>query len=228
MWTAVPVALSAQPASVNLAEICSRRYLKESVRIGQYLFQSYSDDDLGACLQVLRNSEVAFRRTLDTPVGYSLGQAAAPQFGIPAVPNGADITGRGLPDMIVSFTTGGAHCCSFHYLFELGSKLKLLATLSDEDDDLAHFAKLGTDKRYYYITADWTFAYWPGSFASSPSHAVVLRWVESKAGGSYQLALDKMRHPAPTPAIWAKDLKAVRRAAAKGGGARGDDCNFVG
>jgi len=121
------------------------------------------------------------------------------------------VTGRGQPDLIVSSFTGGAHCCTTHWVFELGPELKLLATLNDTNDDEAHFEQL-KDGRYYYITADWTFAYWPTCFACSPSEVVKLRWTSDANGGGFHLATDRMHRAAPTQAEWNKELAAAQKA----------------
>jgi hypothetical protein len=82
---------------------------------------------------------------------------------------------------------------------------------------MAHFVLVTEDQHYYLLTADWVFAYWPGSFASSPSHSIMLRFVEDWKGGGYHLALDKMLRPAPTPEEWKKFLREVEEALAEGG-----------
>jgi hypothetical protein len=175
--------------------------------VGQFLFESFKSDEAGACLQVMRSGRVVFRRTSDSRDGYTLGQAANKEWKVPAIVDGTDVTGRGHPDEIVSYWTGGAHCCLLHYVFELEPTFRMLATLAAEDDDMSHFAQLDGDGRYYYLSADWTFAYWPSSFAGSPSAAIVLRFVDEAKGGGYHLALDKMRQAEPTPAEWAKELR---------------------
>lgn len=100
----------------------------------------------------------------------------------------------------------------FHYVFELEPAFRLLATLNGADDDLSHFSRLGDDGQYYFVTADWTFAYWPGSFALSPNHSVLLRFVPDGDAGGNHLAWDRMSLPAPTPQQWNRDLALVRRA----------------
>lgn len=192
---------------------CAAADLADSVRVDRYVFRSYESGD-GACLEVLRAGKVIFRRAGDGVMRYTLGQPA--DHDNPAVPNGADVTGRGRSDMIVSSWTGGAHCCFTHLVFELEPAFQLLATLEDAHDDLAHFARLGSDKRYYYFTADWTFAYWPSCFACSPSAAVILRFVDDGHGGGFHLALDRMQKPAPTPAEWSRDLRTARKSASLG------------
>lgn len=160
--------LYAQIAVDDPRAACARDHLKESAKADQFIFNSYKSEDDGSCLQVLQNSKVIFRRTVDSPQGFTIGQPADKESKVPAIANGTDITGRGHPDMIVSFYTGGAHCCLFDYVFELEPEFKLLATLDAEDSWPAYFVDLNGDDHYYYVAQDWTFAYWYGSFAGHP------------------------------------------------------------
>jgi hypothetical protein len=208
--------LSALAPTENPVAACTPGHSSESAMVGELLFTSYSSDDDGSCLEVTRKGNVVFRHTNESRGGFTLGQPADPEWKVPAIPNGTDITGRGHPDMIVSFSTGGAHCCTSHYVFELEPSFRLLATLNDRDDDLAHFEPSGDRGGYDYQTADWTFAYWPTCFSCSPSASVTLRFVDDRNGGSYHLALDRMRRPAPAPAEWREALKDARNAIAQG------------
>jgi hypothetical protein len=113
--------------------------------------------------------------------------------------------------MIVSMYTGGAHCCLMDYVFELEPEFKRIALLDAEDSWPAYFDDLDHDGHFYYLAEDWTFAYWPSSFAGSPNHSVVLRYVEGTNGGGYHLAWDKMRRPPPTPPEWNHAMSAVRK-----------------
>jgi hypothetical protein len=202
-------ALTTAQAATSPPEFCTAAQRADSARVGQYVFRTYDSGD-GACLQVSQNGKILFRRANDGTQQYTLGQPGDPNENIPAIPNGADVTGRGVPDMIVSSFTGGAHCCTEHLVFELEPAFKLLATLDDAHDDLAHFARIGADRRYYYFTADWTFAYWPSCFACSPSAVVILRFVDDANGGGFHLAFDKMQTPAPSPAAWNREIRAAR------------------
>jgi hypothetical protein len=203
----------AQGSASNATNLCAAGGLSGSARVDQYLFRTYESED-GACLEVLHGGKIVYRRAGDDVVQYTLGQAAGDDF--PAVANGTDVTGRGRPDMIVLSWSGGAHCCFAHLVFELEPSFRLLATLNDAHDDLAHFARLGPDRRYYYFTADWTFAYWPDCFACSPSALVILRYVDDGHGGGFHLALDRMHTPAPTPSEWNQHLRAAQNSASKG------------
>lgn len=202
--------LAAQDPAEDQAAACSLKHLKDIARVGQFVFKSYKSDDDGGCLQVLRGSRIIFRRTVDSREGYTLGQSQTKKWKVPAIANGTDITGRGRPDMIVSFYTGGAHCCTFHYIFELEPEFKMLATLNAADTWPAYFADLDGNQHYYYLAEDWTFAYWPSSFAGSPSAPIVLKFLDENQGSGYHLALDKMSKPAPSPAEWEKTLRDAR------------------
>ncbi|MGA9128744.1 MAG: hypothetical protein WB425_11450 [Terracidiphilus sp.] len=202
---------AAQDPVENANAVCSQANLKDAVRVDGYIFRSYENHGNDRCFEVLRDGKILFRRTNDNGGWYKIGQPEDKEWKIPAIANGTDITGRSHPEMIVSSYTGGAHCCLFHYLFEVEPKFKLLATLDAEDDDLSHFEALDADGKYYYLTADWTFAYWYSSFAGSPSHSVVLHYVDDSHGGGFHLAFDKMQTPAPTPEEWQKALNDVRK-----------------
>jgi hypothetical protein len=122
--------------------------------------------------------------------------------------------------MIVTNLSGGAHCCSIHYVFEVDPNLWLLARIDDGDGDGAHFADLDGNHRYYYVGNDWTFSFWDVSFANSPAPAptVVLRFVENAKPAGYHLAIDKMQRPAPTPAEWSKAVREASAAFGENGG----------
>ncbi len=214
VWIAAAVGVFAQGPAENGAEACAIKNQHDAVTVKGFVFKDYRTGDW-ACLQVISKGKVIFRRTEEFLEAFTLGQQADPQYNIPAVANGADVTGRGRPDMIVSAYTGGAHCCMSHYVFELEPQFKLLATLNDADDDLAHFER-AADGHYYYVTADWTFGYWPTCFACSPSELVTVRWTDDAKGGGFHLAMDKMQTPAPTTTEWNKQLSAAQKVVAAG------------
>jgi hypothetical protein len=217
---AAPIPLLAQLGVDPPTATCATKYQTHSITIIQYVFATY-ENDAGACLQVKSAGKVILRRTSEFPEAFTLGQHADSNYNFPAIANGTDLTGRGHPDMIVSEYSGGAHCCMTHYVFELEPQFKLLATLYDADDDMAHFRR-AADGRYDYITADWTFAYWPDCFACSPSALVTLRWIDDKNAGGFHLAFDKMQKPAPTQAQWNRALSEAQKAA------KNHDINSIG
>jgi len=210
-WLAASTSVFAQFDADIPKTACIQNQETQTATVGKFVFRAYRNDKTGdACLKVFHDGKVVFKRTLGNAGYYKLGQPDDTDEKVPAILNGTDITGRGYPDMIVSFYTGGAHCCLLYYVFELEPELKLLATLDAEDGDGAHFALI--DRQYYFIANDWTFAYWQSSFAGSPAPEVILRYVGETNGGSYHLAFEKMERPEPTAEEWNKAIEDARSA----------------
>jgi hypothetical protein len=203
LWIFAATAGAAQIPAADPGAACSHKFQKSASNVEAYTFKTYENAQTGdACLQVLRDRREVFRRAYGNHGRFTLGQPGDSELKTPPIQNGTDITGRGRPDMIVSFFTGGSHCCLLHYVFELEPQLQLLATLDAGDGDGAHFSAL--DRGYYYLANDWNFAYWNTSFANSPAPPVILRFVDDPKARGYHLALDKMTRPAPARQDWAK------------------------
>ncbi len=209
-WIAVSGELLAQQqTSGDATPVCAAKNLDSTVPVGQLKISGFSAE-AADCLQVTSGTEVLYRGTIEGGGTLKLGQPGTDDY--PQIANGTDVTGRGYPDLIVSVFTGGAHCCTSHYLYELAPTVRLLARLNDADDDMAHFGRDPKDRKYYYYTADWTFRYWPTCFACSPSEDVILRFVDDGNGGAYHVAFDKMRKPAPKQSAWNKELSTAQKA----------------
>ncbi len=148
------------------------------VTINEYSFESTKTEDGKVCMTFYRSgkrirSDCADRGFVDI---------------LSFPPPGTDINGDGVPDVIVGYFSGGAHCCSEYAVFSLGKKLKLLDVLNGEHSNF-EFKDLDNDGKYEATGRDWTFAYWGTSFAGSPAPEVILRW----KNGRYRLAEDLMR-----------------------------------
>jgi hypothetical protein len=86
---------------------------------------------------------------------------------------GDDLTGDGVPDLLVESYSLGAHCCFGYLLLSLGETLEVVWSASTLDAavlvvDLEH------DGRRQLLLRDMSFAYAFCSFASSPAPPVVL------------------------------------------------------
>jgi len=213
-WMAISGNLLAQQPSVDAATVCTAKNLDSTTSVGQWKVSTFSAESAD-CLQVTSGTNVLYRGTIEGGGALTLGQSSLDP-NAPEIANGTDVTGRGHPELIVSLFTGGAHCCTSHYLYELAPTVRLVARLNDADDDMAHFERDAKDRKYYYYTADWTFAYWPTCFACSPSEVVILRFVDDANGGAYHVAFDKMQKAAPTQAAWNKKLSTAQKAVKDG------------
>ena len=103
-----------------------------------------------------------------------------------------DITGDGIPELIMGVWSGGAHCCFSIILFSLGEELKKIAVIEGVDSSF-EFKDFEGDGIYELVGRDWTFAYWETSFANSPAPQVVLRYQH----GKYVLATNVMKKQPP-------------------------------
>lgn len=108
--------------------------------------------------------------------------------------SGHDITGNGIANLVISNWTGGAHCCHFLHIFELGKNLKKLVTVE----------ALSSSIRLVDLDHDGypEIEFWDGAideqfacFAGSPGGRVVLKFRKDH----YEVATHLMKRPAPTP-----------------------------
>jgi len=122
-------------------------------------------------------------------------------------PAGTDLNGDGIPEIIVRYFSGGAHCCMEYRIYSLGKRLELINTLQGLHSYFK-FRDLDGDGKYEAIGRDWTFGYWNASFAGSPAPEIILQWKDRK----YRLAKDLMKKP-PNEKELQKLAKEFRRSA---------------
>jgi hypothetical protein len=107
-----------------------------------------------------------------------------------------DKTGDGIPDVMIQYFSGGAHCCSAMYFINLGETVETVDVLGMGD-----FEVLGIDKNpaggLLFRTADGAYGFWLTSFATSAKPVVVLDF----KNGKLQLNFDLMKKPAPSLAV---------------------------
>ncbi len=109
------------------------------------------------------------------------------------VPIGQDMTGDGIPDLLVRQWSGGAHCCTTYRLFQLGEEFRLLGTIDAGDYD-SQVADLDRDGTWEFTVHDWVISAcsrW--SCCCGPDPYVILHY----ENGSFHLVPELMRKPAP-------------------------------
>lgn len=119
---------------------------------------------------------------------------------------GKDITGNGVPNLVVSEWNGGAHCCFMFHVYELGPSFREIAVIDAGRGDFSHFANLDGSGSLEFVTADWTFAAWRAGFAQSPAPQVILSFRD----GAYVLAIDLMRKLRPAHETFQAEARKVR------------------
>jgi len=118
---------------------------------------------------------------------------------------GSDITGDGIPDVVLRDYSGGAHCCSTYYVFELRDSLPVHQLVAG--DHAALFKQMDDRPALEVELSDDNYAYWRSSFIDSAAPKVVLRY----RAQAYEIAPDLMRAPPPSQADmaqWAEESRA--------------------
>jgi hypothetical protein len=163
--------------------------LKTTSSFRDYTVRIYQGTD-DEHLKILKRGRIVHEMTgRRLYIGYMYGDEESSKL----IAMGSDITGRGVPNLVVSEYTGGAHCCLSFHIFEIGKEFRKIGVLDAKHSDLAHFEERSGEKGLVFVANDWAFAYWNASFAQSPAPEVILRFSD----GRYRLAVDLMRKPAP-------------------------------
>lgn len=93
-----------------------------------------------------------------------------------------DLTGDGVPEVILGQFSGGAHCCFTYSIYTLTTPLRRILYAPTAHSDGFEVAQLDGQGPRELVTGDWRFAYAYGlSFAESP----VLPRVYAYRGGQY-------------------------------------------
>lgn len=172
-----------------------------------YVVKTYSglDNGLGR-FEVYKNGKLIYQKS-----GYHFYIGLADrdnEKGNKLVAMGRDLTGKGIPNLLISEWTGGAHCCFSFYLFEIGSEFRAVAKIDARHGGLAYFKDLDGDKKLEFVGNDFTFAYVYTDFADSPAPTIILRF----QGDHYVLAADLMRKPAPPASEIESKVQEIRKA----------------
>jgi hypothetical protein len=107
---------------------------------------------------------------------------------------GDDVTGTGVPALVVETYAGGAHCCTELVLFGLGPRLQRLGRI-DGGNDPVRFRRRPDGPGLAAIVYDDSFACWHASFADSVAPEVTLAFDAGHAAWRFAAAL--MRRPPP-------------------------------
>lgn len=107
---------------------------------------------------------------------------------------GNDLDGDGQPDLHVSSFSGGAHCCTTHYVVKLKPKVSKLAVYPANNVGGGDFLEVPGRKTPIMVTADDSSAYGFAPYANSYFPAVIL---EVSPKGRFQFAQDLMRSKLP-------------------------------
>lgn len=171
-------------------------------KINNYIYRLLHDKESGdKYFEILHNEEKVFTSEMGMSYEINTGDAAG-NLPLP----GKDITGDGIPDLVVEGYSGGAHCCNDYLIFSLGEQFQKIAHLYGGDSSF-EFKDIDGDGVYEIIGRDWTFAYWETCFAASPAPEIILYYKDNK----YKLVCELMRKSHPEfMDTFAKELERVK------------------
>jgi len=170
---------------------------------GEYTFRVWAPGESSpGSVDIMKGGRLVKRITPDPGyrfTRYEIGTRTRDYKPDDRIKPGDDITGDGRPNVVIIEFSGGAHCCLWYHILELGKSPKILATISGLHANPI-FEDVDGDGVFEVQVYDWTFAYWRACFFESPAPRVILQWQE----GKYRVAPELMWNPAPPP----EELKA--------------------
>lgn len=167
----------------------------ESKRFGSYKVSVSQDFESGLGKIIIEKGKEKVFEESEIDNHYYFGNHFDENPDRPNLYSGHDITGKGIPNLIISNWTGGAHCCHFLHIFELGRKFRKLITVEANSSsirlvDLDHDGF--PEVEFWDGAIDYQFA----SFAGSPGGRVILKFKKDH----YEVATKLMKKSAPTTA----------------------------
>lgn len=199
-----PAAASCDVANPAKGIFAYPHLMESQAKFEDYEVRVYDAKDCGAVpvfadrsgLEILKHGKPVYRQTgWSFAIGYPYEQNQAPDS--VKVKPGSDLTGDGVPDLLVSEWSGDGHCCYTFHLFQLGKKtFKKLQSLPLLDADESAFVKRKGTKSLVLYTSDYSaFSYFPSRFIGSPAGRVFL----SYQGDRFRpdRALMRANRPAP-------------------------------
>lgn len=137
-----------------------------------------------SCVRVLKRGQELYQRC---EMHLTVGSAEDHNSQI------TDQTGDGIPDLVLSSWSGGAHCCLTVYLVQLGATVREVQVFDAKHSEAVRFRNLDTDDPLEMAgMADWSYAYKFGSFSSSYARPSVWQPV----GDHYEIDTASLRQPA--------------------------------
>ena len=162
--------------------IISQGKLVEEKNIGEYIYHQYKGPSYGVTVfQIYRKEELVYQSN----IGYSYWLREEDEI----YNLGDDITGDGIPNLIVMEDSGGSFFPGSCQIFSLGEKFRLIQDLPG-----GYFQDLNRDGKLEYITYEIGFSYWHVCHADAPAPKLVYEYCDY----NYLLAPALMYQPLPS------------------------------
>jgi hypothetical protein len=155
-------------AGIVEQEISGKGCLKDEVIWGDYVLRTYRGEYEGL-IEIDFRGRVAYQQK--GHAFYISGKELLKKEQV--VPMGLDLTGDGKQNFLFYEWSGGAHCCFNATILTTEIPIKQVAIIEGRHT-VPVFEDLDDDGLYEVIVRDWTYDYWPQSFAGSPAPEVIL------------------------------------------------------
>jgi hypothetical protein len=159
----------------------------EDWSVGQYKLAIAYDSTGDTRLSVSKGGEEVFSKNVGQY--WFITVARGKQTGTLKEPSTADVTGDGIPDLVIEQSPRRLACCWSYTVLSLGPTFKEVASAGGFPSPMT-FEDVNKDGRYELVGDDWTFFSW----YASP------RLILHLDKGEYRLATNLMRKRAPTNA----------------------------
>ena len=161
--------------------VISQGKLVEEKNIGEYIYRQYEGPSFGVTVfQIYRKEELVYQ----SDIGYSYWLREEDEI----YNLGDDVTGDGIPNLIVMEDSGGSFFPESCQIFSLGEKFRLVQDLPS-----GYFQDLNRDGILEYITYEIGFSHWHVCHANAPAPKLVYEY----CGYNYLLAPALMYQPLP-------------------------------
>lgn len=143
--------------------------------------------------------------------GYSFGDdptkvySAKEKTSVGLIRSTLDKTGDRIPDVIVDYYSGGAHCCASTYFINLGETVELVDSIDTGHDGLVAIGKNPKGGLIFFVN-DTSYAYWQIGFAGSAFPPVVLDFNSGKLRPNFE----RMKKPPPSLATLRIKARSVK------------------
>ena len=151
------------------------------------------EDGFDTIVELLHDSPTSGRLWVDEAIRLNLGSDGASHAEDRLPAPGADVTGDGLPDLVLETNTGGTHCCNELVILQLRPMFREVQRIATQDEEAA-FRQLDADPDLEITFGDPVFHSFHAGNADSAAPRVVLKWTQ----GMYLPDTNLMRKP-PLP-----------------------------
>lgn len=130
-----------------------------TVHVAGYSITTSRTPDGGGVLQILQAGTLVHRQTNESGAFYvGPNTPETDNMNKVNIRPGQDITGAGIPDLVVTEWTGGVHCCYNAYVFELGQLFRFVGKFEGGDGGV-RFREVNRTGRYEVVSGTnvWRF-----------------------------------------------------------------------